>query len=302
MFLIVGGDSEIGAATFHAIKEEGKSVLATTRRPDRVASDRPLLDLFNPLDFWEPPQATRAACVCAAVARLASCATDPEGTTQINVTRTVDLIDKLLARDIYVLFLSTNQVFDGRAPQMSADAPPAPVSEYGRQKARTEAALRQRMERGAPVAILRLSKVVSPVMPLIHDWIAALKSGRSVRAFNDMTLAPVPVVIASAAIRALMGDRARGVFQITGPMDVTYAEVARFIANRVGADPRLVRETSAYTAGLPEGMTPHHTTLDSSLLRERYGFDVPDAWNVFKGIVAAAEEAGCRSATPVKLL
>src|ERR1700720_973940 len=112
MFLIIGGDSEIGAATYRLIQARGKPVLATTRRLDRIAHDRPFLDLSGPLALWEPPKGTVTACVCAAVARLQTCANDPEASARINVIQSLRLIEKLLASGIYVLFLSTNQVFD----------------------------------------------------------------------------------------------------------------------------------------------------------------------------------------------
>ena len=288
MFLIVGGDSEIGAATARAIMAQGKAVAATTRRPERVAPGRPLLDLAAPLEGWEPPQGTRAACVCAAIARITDCAADPPGTARINVGQTLTLVERLLARDIYVLFLSTNQVFDGRMPHAPADTPHSPVSEYGRQKARTEAALLGLMARGAPVAILRLAKVVSPGMPLIASWIGNLSAGRPIRAFADMTLAPAPIQLVSAAIASLLEERARGVFQLTGPRDVAYADMGRFLADHLGASPTLVEATSAREAGLPEGSTPLNTTLDSSLLRERYGLQASDVWDVVERVVAHA--------------
>src|SRR5580704_15337115 len=174
MFLIVGGDSEIGGAVFSALKSQDHAVVATTRRRDRVASDRLLLDLAASLEGWEPPQGATSACVCAAVARLADCAADPRASAYINVSQTLTLVDKLLRRDIYVLFLSTNQVFDGSVPQVPPDAPRSPVSEYGRQKARTESALSDYLARGAPIGILRLAKVVSPHMALLQRWIAEL--------------------------------------------------------------------------------------------------------------------------------
>src|SRR5262245_24178555 len=167
MMLLVGGDSEIGAATYRALKAQGVAVSATTRRRDRIAEDRPYLDLAAELNDWAPPPGTRSACIFLAIARLADCANDPAGSARINVTKTLKLIDWLVAQDVHVVFLSTDKVFDGMTPHVRADAPTCPVSEYGRQKARTEATLRQHMDRGAPVAILRLGKVVSPVMPLI---------------------------------------------------------------------------------------------------------------------------------------
>jgi dTDP-4-dehydrorhamnose reductase len=285
MFLIIGGDSEIGAAASRAMRERHWPVAATTRRRDRADPDRPFLDLSAPLDDWAPPPGAKAACLCAAIARMAACAADPAATAQINVDQTLALIDKLIARDIYVLFLSTNQVFDGRTPHVPADAAHAPVSEYGRQKARTETALRERMARNAPVAILRLAKVVSPRMPLLDGWAADLSAGKPVGAFSDMMLAPTPTDLVCAAIGALLEDRASGIFQLTGPRDASYAEVARFIAARLGAAPSLVKETSAGAAGLPEGATPPNTTLDSRLLCDRYRLQVPDIWQVIGNMI-----------------
>jgi dTDP-4-dehydrorhamnose reductase len=290
MFLLIGGDSEIGAATERFLTARGRPVAATTRRPERASADRPLLDLAAPLDAWEPPAGTRAVCVFAAIARLAACADDPAGSAHINVTQTLMLIERLVARGIYVLFLSTNQVFDGNTPNVPADAAACPISEYGRQKARVEAVLREHRQRGAPVAILRLAKVVSRRMPLIEGWIEAVSAGRPLRAFHDMTLAPTPTDMVSAAIGVLLDERAGGIYQLTGPRDVTYADVARFVTTQIGANPSLVEETSALDAGLPQGSTPRYTTLDSSALRHRYGFDVPDVWTIIEPMIASKKQ------------
>lgn len=288
MFLLVGGDSEIGVATHRFLKESGRSSFATTRRTDRGAPDRPLLDLSSPLDAWEAPPGTRAACIFAAVARLADCANDPAGSARINVTQTLALIDRLLARGICVLFLSTNQVFDGLTPHVAPDAPPSPVSEYGRQKARTEVALRAHMNKGARVAILRLAKVVSPDMALIRGWVDALSRGEPIRAFHDMMLAPMPTELVVRAIAALLDDRAPGIFQLTGPRDISYADVGDHIAKRLGADPALVARVPAALAGMPKGATPPHTTLDSSALAQRYGLIAPEPFEVIDEVMDAA--------------
>jgi dTDP-4-dehydrorhamnose reductase len=284
MFLIVGGDSEIGAAAYRTMRTRRHNAVATTRRRDRAASDRPFLDLTAPLEAWEPPPGTKAACMCAAIARMAACATDPVGTAYINVDRTLMLIDELIARDIFVLFLSTNQVFDGLAAHVPADTAYSPVSEYGRQKTRTEQALRDRMAHGAPLAILRLAKVISPRMPLIEGWVADLSGDKPITAFNDMMLAPTPTDLVCSAIGALMEDRASDIFQLTGPRDVAYVEVARFLQTRLGAASSLVKGTSALSAGLAEGATPPNTTLDSRPIRDRYGLEVPDIWQVIEDI------------------
>src|ERR1700683_2131245 len=290
MFLIVGGDSEIGAAAYRAMKAQGATVAATTRRSEHLAAARPFLDLAAPLDSWAPPPGTQAVCLCAAIARLSACADDPEGSAHINVAQTLALVQKLLARDIAVLFLSTNQVFDGRTPHERAEAPHSPVSEYGRQKARAEAALLRQMESGAPVAILRLAKVVSDTMPLIGGWIKDLAAAKPIRVFNDLALAPTPTGLVCTAIAALLRGRGRGVFQLTGPRDVTYADIGRFLAAHLDADQKLVTQASAREMGLPEGATPPNTTLDSSRLRVHYGLEVPDVWDVVERVATRARD------------
>lgn len=283
--LIVGGDSEIAAATAIHLRARGHDIVSTTRRGERAAADRPLLDLSRPVEEWPIPDGVGAACLCAAVARLGDCARDPEGSARINVTGTVALAKKLLARDIPVLFLSTDKVFDGERAHVPADAPPCPVSEYGRQKAATEAALGDQMQAGAPAAILRLAKVVMPGMELLRQWMAELTAGRPVRAFHDMMMAPTPVALVAAAIEHLLAAPTSGIFQLTGPRDVDYGAMAVHLAGRIGADARLVETVSAYSAGLPVGSTARNTTLDGSALAERFDIIVPDAWAVVDALI-----------------
>ena len=285
--LIVGGNSEIAGATVSHLRAQGREVLATTRRADRAGADRPLLDLAQPVGNWAIPANLGAACFCAAIARLADCARNPEGSSRVNVTGTVALADRLLARGIPVLFLSTDKVFDGSRAHVPADAPLCPVSEYGRQKAAAEAALHLRMAQDAPVAILRLAKVVSPGMELVCRWLADLRAGKPVRAFHDMMMAPTPVALVAQTIERLLAELSTGIFQLTGPRDIAYSEVAVHLARRAGVDPALVETASAYSAGLPGGSTAANTTLDSSALAERFGIAVPDAIEVVDSLIGS---------------
>jgi hypothetical protein len=94
-----------------------------------------------------------------------------------------------------------------------------------------------------------------------------------------MTIAPTPVDMVAMSIARMMEDRLPVIAQLTGPRDVAYAEVGRFLAEKIGADPRLVVPASALD-GMPRGSTPRHTTLDSSYIAERDGLTVPDAFDV----------------------
>ncbi len=285
MKLLVGGDSELGKATQRYFTEHSRPSLATTRRLGLVSPERPYFDILDLTEDWTPPPGVDAACIFVSIARLSDCATDPVGSARVNVDQTLRLIDKLTSRGIYTLFLSSNQVFDGNVATIAPDAPACPVSEYGRQKAKTEAAIFERIAKGAPLAILRLSKVMSPNAPLIQGWIDKLKQGKTIQAFNDMTLAPVPVDNVAAAVDALLENKLVGAFHLSGPQDATYLDVGHYIAKQVGADPKLVEPVSGNSDGMPKGGTPRNTTLDSSFFQKRFGMTVPTVWQVISSIL-----------------
>lgn len=286
MVLIIGGDSLLGSATYDTLCSEGVPAVATTRRREQGETGRLWFDLADPVLFFEPPGNTEAAVIFAALSRLSDCADDPQGSSRINVEQTLALIEHLLERGIYTLFLSTNHVFDGTTPHTPTNAPFCPISEYGRQKARVEEALALSMRRGAPVGILRLSKAFGSDAGPFCEWRKALRRGESVRAFNDMVFAPVPLACIVCAITHLVRDRARGIFQLSGVRDISYADAALHIAGRLGADTSLVVCTSARTIFLPEGAIRAHTTLASDKLERRYGIKVPDPCAVLDTLVS----------------
>src|SRR5215472_5832056 len=103
MKLLIGGDSELGAATHRYLRERNRRVEATTRRRDVVSPQRPYLDILHLPNDWVPSPGTDAACIFVSVARLRECATDPAGSALINVEQTLRLIDRLISGGIYVL-------------------------------------------------------------------------------------------------------------------------------------------------------------------------------------------------------
>ena len=291
-FLIVGGDSAIAGAVLAELRREGLPAIATSRRPGSTGSQRLCLDLTRPLDDWRPPHGITAACICAAVANLVDCARDPAGSERVNVIGTIVLVERLAASGIPVLYLSTDKVFDGSRRQMPADAPLSPRSIYGRQKARTDAHLQGMIVTGARIAILRLARIVPSGWPLLRQWHDNLAAGQVVRPFRDMMTAPTPAGDAATSIVELLKASETGVWQLSGTRDVSYASIARFIAGRIDADPNLIEPVTAADAGMPEGATPFHTTLDCRALEQRFGIRPQDPWQVIDATLGLTQAQG----------
>lgn len=290
--LIIGIDGRIGRALAAALVRAGHRVTGTSRRGDRAPAGAVPLDLARLDDPPALPAADAAfdvAFLCAAATRQAECRADPEGTARINAAAPVRLARHLRAAGSFVVFLSTSAVFDGTVPACPADRPVAPRTAYGRQKAAAEAGL---LALGDGVAVLRLTKVLEPELPLLAGWTAALRRGAPVAPFHDMMLAPIAPSLAVAALEAIAAARAGGIFQVSATRDISYAEAAYHLAGRLGAPAGLVRPVGAGDQGIPAEERPRHTTLDGSRLAERFGLRAPDPAEALDLALAAWTRAG----------
>lgn len=273
--LIVGGDSMVGTITAHHLTQAGFAVRATTRRPAAAGPDRPFVDLAA--GMWDRlgDGRFRAAVLCAAVARVADCRRDPAATAAVNVTGTVGLATWLARRGTPVLLLSTNHVFDGSRPQRPAGDPTCPASEYGRQKAAAEAAVLG-LPRGS---VLRLTKVVHPGLPLFDGWAADLRAGRPIAPFSDFPFAPVTADLVARTIRSILAAGCgAGIWQLSAPDDITYADAALHIARSLGCDPALVRPVAGVAHTMMGGEQPSRcTSLDTTRVRDELKLTPPSA-------------------------
>jgi dTDP-4-dehydrorhamnose reductase len=252
--LVVGGDSRIGRALARALAEDGHAVIATTRRRNGCALDLAEVARTGAADL----PACDVAFVCAAVSSYAACRSDERTARAVNVDAPAAIARALRARGAHLVFLSTNAVFDGEKPFRRADEQPNGATAYGRSKADAEALVRAI---DPDAAVLRLTRVFSPGEPLLAGWMERLRAGGEVDAFADMVAAPVALGHAVSALCAIARDRARGILQLSARSELSYLEIARYIAERIGAPADRVRAVSAFDRGVGPGEAPRYASL-----------------------------------------
>lgn len=250
--LIAGADSKVGAALVAHTAASGRAVIETTRRDD---PRRLRIDLARP-DTWPALPAVESAVICAAMTSLDGCERDPAAAAAVNAAGAAELARGLAASGAYVLLLSTNQVFDGARAHRGENEPPSPRTVYGRTKADGEAGA---LDAGA--SVLRLTKVLTPALPVLETWRGALAAQRKVQAFTDMALAPVTMSFVCTVIAAALAARPTGVLHASGDTDISYADVARALAQALGVDPALVGAASVADSTVPPAAAPRYATL-----------------------------------------
>lgn len=285
--LIVGGEGTIGGALWRRFHGEGRWTLVVTSR--NGAEGTVPLDLADDVSSFALPPGLEIAFLCAAVTDLVRCEEAPAESAMINVEHTIELAARLLEMGAFVLFPSTNLVFDGTAPLVDAATPTSPTTEYGRQKAEAE---RRLLALGDEVAVLRLTKVVHPDLPLFRDWRRKLLVGKAIRPFSDLLFSPVPLERAVESLLRIARRRVGGIFQLSADRDVSYEAAARWLAASLDADPALICPRRAMEVGIPVVRITPHTTLDGSRLARQLAIEPPVAEGVLGELFAVlAQEA-----------
>lgn len=281
--LVAGAGGRIGRALVQKLCGTGTAVTVTRQHP----TDTPgalALDLAGDTAGWPTLPPVQVAYLCAAVSSLAACKTAPAVTAQVNVHGTVALAEVLVRQGTFVVFLSTDLVYDGTRPCRRSEEPVCPQTEYGRQKADAEARL---ATLGDAVAVVRLAKVLEPTVELLRGWIDALRRREAVRPFSDVALAPIPLALAVDALTGVGRRRLPGIVQVSGAEDVTYADVAHCLAYRLRASHDLVRPMRSCDAGIPLEAAPVYATLDTSRLQEELNLRPPSVWTALDALLDA---------------
>lgn len=269
--LIVGADSLIGAGLMTSLGQAGVSTIGTSRRPDTTSSNRVFLDLADDLFMELEVSGFSCAFLCAGITSMVACEESSAQTRQINVTNTVRFAKRLLERGTRLVFLSSNTVFDGSIPWPDEGATCSPANEYGRQKAEVEKELLSLSNSNAPVAVVRLSKVLTPFAGMAADFLKRLGGGNACPAFSDLRLSPTSLGYTIDALLATADSNADGVFHLSGAEEMSYAELARRLAMRIGADPALVCSVPSTISGTKVLFRPEHPGIAMLRTQARLG-------------------------------
>jgi dTDP-4-dehydrorhamnose reductase len=275
--LVIGGESQMGRALVSRLKQAGQHVHATYFHNDQIPADRSFLDLSGDITRWQIPEPIDAAILCAGITSLDQCRTQPDSSRVVNVENTLHLAKRIAQTGAAIFFPSSNLVFNGRVPFQKATAPINPCCEYGRQKAETEQGLTVLTEK---VWIVRFTKIIGPDMALLRHWATDLQQGKIVHPFANKVLSPISLDFAIDVIIAIIQRERYGIWQVSANEDVTYEQIAQYLAHKMGVSQKLIKPVSVDQSELFLETNPEHTTLDTTRLKVELGITPPYVWDM----------------------
>jgi dTDP-4-dehydrorhamnose reductase len=292
MCLIVGGTGMIGSALAEALSHSQREFWITGRSVI-PASDRRAIRLdLNSCDGFRFPANPSVAFLCAARANIWECEQHARSSREVNVVGTLKLSRKLLAKGTFVVFLSTNAVFDGLTPLPEETSPSCATNEYGRQKAETERALLELDAGAGNVAIVRLTKVVSSGTGIARQFIDRLRHELPVEAFVDLILSPISLRYVINSLLTIERARTGGVFHLSGNAELSYVEFARRLAKELGVTEELVSASSIEEAQRPVIFRPRYPALGMKATTETFGIEPEPENAMVKNLLPHAVNTG----------
>jgi dTDP-4-dehydrorhamnose reductase len=222
--LIVGVYGTIASKLFSILPTYDWDVYGTSREKSKISSGIRFLDLESPnLDLHA--EKFSVAIICAAITSIYKCEENPSESRDINVIGTIALIDSLLQSGTFVVFLSTNAIFDGSKAFYSITDKPNPLNKYGSFKLEVEEHLLKK--KNSNFAILRLTKLVTNQTKFMVTWNLLLEQNNNILTFSNRMLSPITMEEVESAISSIIRIKQTGVFHLGGQDELSYFDYAK---------------------------------------------------------------------------
>lgn len=190
------------------------------------------------------------------------CEQNPAISKAVNVTATTQLAEYCQARQIPLIFTSTDLVFSGENAPYKETTTPAPLSIYGQHKWEAEQAI---LDRHPQATIAR--------MPLLYgdarygknfftDWVKKLETGQVIGAFTDEFRTPVDGESAARGLLQLLLRQAEGIWHLGGQESLSRYDFAFQLAVAMELPTSLLRPALRTQVPMP-APRPENVSLNS---------------------------------------
>lgn len=194
----------------------------------------------------------------AAMTHVDQCEQNPEGCHKVNVEATATLSRLCAETGAFLLFVSTDFIFDGKSGPYKEDDIPNPISVYGKSKLEAEKIVQSV---SSPWAIVRTVLLYGHVPGLARTnivlWVKqSLEEGKKIKVVNDQERSPTLAEdLADGIISVIMREK-KGIFHISGAEQMKIIDIAKAVAEYWNLDASLIEETDSVTIAQPANRPP----------------------------------------------
>lgn len=275
--LVTGASGYVGHFLVPALQREGHQVLGVSRSSSPLAMD--ITDSASYAKVFAefiPDVIVHSA----ALADPAKCEKEPAVSHANNVPIGFAKAAKDANPSVRFVFLSTDQVLDGKGHLVDEHVEAKPINVYGQHKLEMESVVREIFESHA---ILRLSFVYGPLVEGKHSTflqfaLGKLRTGEEFSVFVDQIRSAVYVDDVVDAVKIAVTGKASGLINMGGPEALSRVDFCKIVAEHLQMSPDVIKD-GYYSLAVP---SPSDISMNVGKLIDLLGRPL---WSLQKALV-----------------
>jgi len=213
---------------------------------------------------------------CAANALVDACEQTPDATHTLNAILPGKLASACFERDIRLLHISTDAVFDGTKEGIyTEEDEPNPLGVYAQTKLDGEIAVLAANPNAAIARVNFFGWSLSGTRSLSEFFVNNLGAGKKVNGFDDVYFCPMFVGDLADTLVGMLEKSLSGMYHVVGSRAITKYKFGQAIAHRFGFDAGLINPISVSDAGL-KAKRSQNLRLSIHKLSTALGHEIPD--------------------------
>ncbi len=180
---------------------------------------------------------------CASLTDIDQCETDKALTKKINVLATRNLVKSISDKDVKLVFISTDAVYDGAKGNFSEDDRISPLSYYGLSKYEGESEVAKKA--GSLIFRTNIFGWNIQDKKSLGEWmLGELKANRNINCFKDVFFSSIYTLEFARVIDIAIQKDLNGIYNCGASDICSKYEFAQKIADRFGLDKKLINPIS----------------------------------------------------------
>ncbi|HYJ85506.1 MAG TPA: SDR family oxidoreductase [Pyrinomonadaceae bacterium] len=240
--LITGATGTLGQAFARICEKRGIAYRLLSRKQLDIADQNSVVAAIERYRPW-------AIINTAGFVRVDDAQSEVETCVRENLSGPECLARECAQRKLPLVTFSSDLVFDGlkTTPYLESD-PTSPLNVYGRSKAEAEARV---LAEFSHTLIIRTSAFFGPwdSFNFVHAVLETLSKGKAFVAADDITISPTYVPDLVNVALDLLIDGEHGIWHLANSGAVTWAELARLVADKAGYNAALIGSRSSDSLG-----------------------------------------------------
>jgi dTDP-4-dehydrorhamnose reductase len=279
--LITGSNGLLGQHLVKLLLEKKFSVTALGKGPDRLSFSTDPLYKYVEADITDPFTMNKMMLEeipdiivhAAAMTQVDICEQEKEKCIDVNVNGTKIISSLAEKNKSFLIYISTDFVFDGEKGNYKEDDAMKPVNFYGETKVSAEKIVAgSKTDHAIVRTCLVYGNVLQGTRSNIISWVKEkLERNEKIKVVDDQVRTPTYIDDLVNGILLLIEKKATGIFHISGEEVVTPYEMATRSADFFGLNKELIERVNASTFSQP-AIRPLKTGFDIGKAKRFLGY------------------------------